>query len=796
MAIRNGLLENGFLTGTIVMLKLNLGIATLFAFFIVLFSTSIGLALPENFQSTPIITRGLDLSTGFEIAPDGRIFITEQEGKVKIYKNRELLSEPFMDLNSFSKGENGLLGLEFDPNFEENGYLYLYYVDEEREGNLIRVDATEDKFTGNPTHLFTPEFKSNNIHQGGTIEFGPDGKLYLSLGDNENSENAQDLTNSRGAILRLNKDGSVPEDNPFVDEEDIRPEIWAYGLRNPFRFQFDSVAGTLWVGDVGHNDFEEINIIEKGKNYGWPICEGPCENPGMENPVYYYDHMENGSFRGASVTMGPTYYGDMFPDEYRGKHFFADYVRGYIEILDDDLNNEMFHSRAGTVVDMEIAPDGSLYYMTIFPGGLFRVTFSTTEKIPVAVISSDKTATNDTSLEVQFTGSNSYDPDGDSLSYEWDFGDGTTSTEPNPAKTYNEKGEYDAVLIVNDGENYASSYPIDIRVGEKPKINIENPPEGYTYKAGDEISYFISTRDGEGRELSPDSITTNIWLHHQKHVHPFIHKNKGNSGEFTIPTRGEPSAETWYRIEVDVVDEDGIENEMIRDIEPETVNININTEPKNLEIILDGSPKETPTDTGGVVNFERKIEAPEIQYMNRETYVFSKWADGGDRVREINTPDSDVSYTAIYSKAGNDSFTGEYYDNKNLEGDPVFTRKDPFVSFNWGFDFSPDPDIPGNDFSVRWTKTENFEEGKYTFKVETNDGARLKINGDTVIDKWFDQDTTTYTEDVKLEGDTDIVLEYYKSSGEGIIRFDWEEKKNPVMELFSSIIDFIKGLFS
>jgi len=195
-------------------------------------------APPTDFQSTPLITSGLDGPSGFEIAPDGRIFILERTGTVKIYKNGQLLPEPFADLPSVAAGDRGLIGVAFDPDFERNCYVYFYYTSVADLLNyLVRFSACGDVGTDGPVEIYKTNSPSQELHVGGSIRFGADGKMYFAVGDNGYPPNAQNLSNPHGKILRINKDGTVPADNPFYGQSGVLGEIWAYGLRNPYADQ-------------------------------------------------------------------------------------------------------------------------------------------------------------------------------------------------------------------------------------------------------------------------------------------------------------------------------------------------------------------------------------------------------------------------------------------------------------------------------------------------------------------------------------------------------------------------------
>ena len=531
-------------------------------------------ALPANFQATPIITSGLNGPSGFGIAPDGRIFILERTGAIKIYKGGQLLPTPFATLPSAATGDRGLIGVAFDPDFATNHFVYFYYTAAEDILNrLVRFNASVDVATEPPVEIYKTHTPSQFLHSGGSVVFGPDGKIYLAIGDNGYPPNGQDLTNAHGKILRVNRDGSIPNDNPFINSPGALPEIWAYGFRNPWRFQFDSLTGKMYGGDVGESSFEELNEIKRGSNYGWPICEGYCTQ--YTQPLYAYAH----SGPSSAVTAGPVYRGSMFPSSYNGSFFFADYGQGFIKrALFDNAGAvssvEDFDIGAGSVVDLHTAGDGSLYYITYYPGRLYRINYSTGNHIPVANSSSDVTS-GINPLTAHFSSLGSFDPDGDTLSYLWKFGDGTTSTQANPVHVFSNAGAYVVELTVSDSQTQAIAVPLVVQAGLTPTVVIGLPLNNSTYKAGDTIFYSGHGLDGAGFDLPDSAFTTEVRFHHHDHIHPFLGPVPGKNGSFSIPTTGEADPDTWYEIRITGTDVNGLSNTAVVNIHPKTSTIKI-----------------------------------------------------------------------------------------------------------------------------------------------------------------------------------------------------------------------------
>jgi glucose/arabinose dehydrogenase/PKD repeat protein len=733
-------------------------------------------APPADFQASLVVGDGLNGPSGFEIAPDGRIFVLERSGKIKIVKDGELLPTPFADLPSQDTGDRGLIGIAFDPEFGvSNHWVYFYYTGHDLLNHLVRFSAHEDVGTDGPFELFRTSSPSQLLHVGGSIRFGPDGKLYFAVGDNGRGENAQDLSNPHGKILRINKDGSVPADNPFVGQPGKVGAIWAYGFRNPWRFQFDSATGRLFGGDVGNFSWEELNRIVKGANYGWPLHEGMCTSSctGYVDPIYTYSHFDSS----AAVTGGPVYRGEMFPAEYRGDLFFGDYAQGFIKNADLDSDGDVtavhdFDPRAGSVVDLKVAPDGSLYYITYFPGALYRVSYSTTSHLPVANASADVTKGVEP-LTVHFSSAGSHDPDGDPLTYEWSFGDGTTSTDENPTKTYDAKGVYTARLTVSSGADEVIAQPIVIQVGLPPDLTVSTPTEGQLYRAGDTITYNAFARDAAGFDIDDGSIKTEVRLHHGTHFHPFVGPLTGRAGSFTIPTTGEASADTSYEIKVTATDANGLSASRIVNIFPRTSELTWATEPAGLGITVDGIPVSTTQTVTGVEGFQRELSAPTNAVAPDGTALqFAGWSDGKSIRHVITTPEADTTYTARYLPS--QPFTARYYNNKTFSGAPVLTRQDPRINFVWG-QGSPDPIVPVNNFAVRWTKTQWFGAGRYKFTAVADDGVRLFIDGKRVISQWQGPANTQFNHVADLgEGYHTIKMDYVESSGAALASLTWD----------------------
>jgi len=328
-------------------------------------------------------------------AGDGsdRLFVVERAGLVRVVAGGSVQVAPYLDLSGYvgaTAGENGLLGLAFHPEFATNGRLFVHYVDDAR-GNVVaevRADPPSASSVDASTlqEILRAETTSD-FHLGGHLAFGPEGYLYVGLGDGGNASWAQDLGRLYGGLLRLDVDAevipSVPSDNPFVDTPGARPETWVYGLRNPWRFSFDAQTGDLWIADVGANAVEEINVLPAGSaggaNYGWPIMEGDrcfaattCDDSGLTLPDFVYTHA---SGWGSAVTGGYVYRGSAIPSLV-GSYVFGDFVSGALFVVRSGVGGsapERLLDTTHRVASFGVDEANEIYLVDFVGGGVYRL---------------------------------------------------------------------------------------------------------------------------------------------------------------------------------------------------------------------------------------------------------------------------------------------------------------------------------------------------------------------------------------------------------------------------------------
>ena len=302
---------------------------------------------------------------------------------------RTLLAAPFVKLNVDSDGERGLLGIALHPAFVSNHFIYVYHTVPGTPPHNRVTRFTADGNVARPGSarviLDLNSLSTRTNHNGGSLHFGPDGKLYVGVGENAKSSNAQSLDNRLGKILRLNPDGTIPADNPAVFSgisgraEGANRAIWAVGLRNPYTFAFQRHSGTMFINDVGAATWEEINRGGAGRNYGWPISEGPTSLSGQTSPVYAYQH-SSGAPTGCAIAGG-TFYNPTtanFPKRFAGKYFFADFCGNWIYYLDPAKPGSatLFQSGLNRPVDLAVGTGGSLLYIQRGDGQLRRIRFA------------------------------------------------------------------------------------------------------------------------------------------------------------------------------------------------------------------------------------------------------------------------------------------------------------------------------------------------------------------------------------------------------------------------------------
>ncbi len=338
-------------------------------------------ALPSGF-SLSALTTSLTNATAMAVAPDGRVFVCEQGGALRVVKNGSLLTTPFATLTTTANGERGLLGVAVDPDFANTGRVYVYYTADSpfmhnRVSSLTADSGNPDQaFSNSELALIDLPFLSATNHNGGAIHFGPDGKLYVATGENAVPANAPDMTTTLGKILRFEPNGNIPVDNPYIATTVGQNQaIWAKGLRNPFTFAFQPGTTLMHINDVGQSTWEEVNVGAARADYGWPATEGPTSASGITPPRFAYGHPSapvgqpgsTGTFLQGVAIVGAAFDAPSspWPAMYRGSYWFGDLTGGWVARMHLESGNVSTFATGFTGLrDLAFAANGSLYVLS------------------------------------------------------------------------------------------------------------------------------------------------------------------------------------------------------------------------------------------------------------------------------------------------------------------------------------------------------------------------------------------------------------------------------------------------
>jgi glucose/arabinose dehydrogenase len=623
--------------------------------------------VPAGF-SDAIFATGLTLPVTMEFAPDGRLFVCEKNGALRIITAAgTLLPTPFMTLTVDTMGERGLLGITFDPQFATNGYLYCYYTATTPtiHNRVSRFTANGDQVVpGSEVPLLDLEDIGQAWHNAGSLHFGVDGKLYIATGEKGVQNNAQLLTNRLGKILRINPDGSIPADNPASfagipgTTSGLNRAIYAVGLRNPFTFAICPVTARILVNDVGQATWEEINEVFAGANYGWPTTEGdfdPATYPNFRRPLHFYgrDGAAQGDTFGEAI-CGATFYpiGGPFPAAYHGRYFYGDLTNGWIRMLNlADNTTSLFATALNSTVSLRVGPDGALYYLSHNQNRVGRISYIPGPTPPSFTLH-PAGQTVAVGQPATFTVSASGTAP---LAYQWQRNSvdlpGATSSSYTlaSAQLADDGAQFRCVASNVAGQATSNAATLGVTSNQPPTVQIPNPPAGTTYTAGDVIVYAGTGSDPEDGTLPAGSFTWRVDFHHNTHSHPFIPDTTGAAGgQFTIPTAGEESANVWYRIHVTVQDSGGLTTTTFRDVVPIVADVTLATDPPGLQVTLDSQPQTGPMTFAGVAGMVRSLAAVSPQTLNGTTYTFVSWSDGGAASHSIATPGTNTTVTATF----------------------------------------------------------------------------------------------------------------------------------------------------
>ncbi len=745
---------------------------------------NVATGLPAGFRDERI-AGGSDLPSQFQLntpvtlafLPDGRLLVTEKGGKLRLVKNNLVQPQAVLDLTAKVSplGDGGLISVAVDPAFATNGFIYLIYTNPNpREGHLSRFQMSGDTVNPASETVLLITIADHVSHMVDDIRFGPNNTLYASDGDSSPYDTAtvystrsQEKDQTVGKIYRMTMDGKGLSTNPFWtgNADDPASKVFALGLRNPFRFTVRP-DGSVIVGDVGWNSWEEIDRIPVSggnHNYGWPCYEGGPNGSLVQSafsnfpicktlltkgtsavtaPSFAYDHTV-----GSSVIGGPVYDQSVFPTPYKGSYFFGDYSHNWIDYWPLDASGNFVGQpiRFATVanpVDIEMGPDGALYYVSITKGQVRRIAYGTASSCAPGnylanyytnrtwsgtptITRCDDTINNDwgtggpfgtspvDNFSVSWSGSQYFTKGINTLSSTSDDGmqvwvDGQLVIDNNgihPAitktatLTYATGGFHDVVVKYYEATGQAVA-KFSITSANKPPVpQISHPTDGSGFAAHQVITVTGSATDPEDGPLSGGSLQWNVILHHCPPVTPG------------------------------------------------------NTE------ICHTHPFDTFTGTSG------SVTAPDTSgdWIWLEFALTAFDSSGANATTRVNVWPN-------FCPAG--SYWAQYYKNQTWTGTPAIKRCDPTINNNWGTG-GPFGASPVDHFSIIWHSRQFFSQGTSKLTATSDDGMQVWVDGQLVIDNNGIHPATTKTATLTypLAGYHDVLVQYFEATGNAVAQF-------------------------
>ena len=650
--------------------------------------------IPADLEANTIAS-GLQAPTAVAFAPDGRVFISEKQGTVKVVLPGESpRARLLLDISDHvaTHVDRGLLGIAVDADFAHNAYLYLLYTYDSNQqltaaakvsrltritvGDGARVIGSEKVLLGTsslvtcskPAKLTDCIPSDGFSHSIGTVRAAADGTLWVGTGDGVTPGStsptimrALDPNVMSGAILHVDRNGKGLARHPFCPSvKDLNrscTKIYSKGFRNPFRFSLLS-DGRIAVGDVGYNAWEEINMIQPGMSYGWPCREGNHPTPGYSStpackavkssmhttPWFEYPH----SSVGGAVMAGPLL-GQDWPVRLRGDLSVGDYAQGTLSAIDPAssvLGRNAILDNLDSVVDVTAAPNGGVALVEagftasgLEPGRVWVLSPAQGSQRPWL-----KPSASVSSLTATFNGrAADADTTAAELSWHWDFGDGTTSTEASPSHTYSEPGSYAVTVSVSDGVESATE-ALPVSVGQAtPVVSISRPVVGTKVVGGATVE-LRGSASVDGIELPSSALTWTVLLHHRDHVH-YLSGFSGSVGSFEVAA--DHDADSWYDVKLKAITSDGRSGSARLRLDPQTRTLTLNTSPAGVQIGFGGVAGAGPRTTA--VGYSAALSVPAKATLAGKRWKFSKWSDGSKSAsRSFAMPDRDTVLTAEY----------------------------------------------------------------------------------------------------------------------------------------------------
>ncbi|MFN3405642.1 MAG: PQQ-dependent sugar dehydrogenase [Cytophagaceae bacterium] len=621
--------------------------------------------LPEGFIVNRLTGNVINEAVAMAHAPDGRIFLAERGGNIKVYKDGTVTT--VHTVSTTTAVEQGLLGITLHPNFPANGKFYIYYTKPDATVHyldVVSINPQNQIQSSARVMEFDPII--NGFHNGGAMLF-KDGFLYICIGESNSPATSVNLNTYMGKVLRLTEDGDPAPGNPYYNESGAnrqRRSIWAIGKRNPWTMSMDPQSGKIFVVDVG-GSYEEVNDItspdpSKNYNYGWDQNgrSGSQQLSTTIAPYFFYGHPG----WGCAITTGAAYNPSVsnYPPQYRGRFYFTDWCSGWLRSF--DINNpdagyqQLSASGFNSILGLSAGIDGNLYFINYNTNGsLSRIEYTLATTPQIVNHPESKTVYPGDPVTFSVTASGAIP-----FSYQWMKGHdlitgATEQTLTIPFVTANDGGEYRCIVTNTFGNVTSNAAALTVRpFNAKPVAKILTPFPTQKWSVLDVINYTGSATDEEDGELPASVYEWEVQLFHKdcetcEHWHPGPAAQSGvKSGTFIADNGGETSHNIWIRLLLKVTDSEGRTGKDSVDIYPNKVDLTFTSNHPGLLISL-GNTSATPFSKTVVVNASYTLQAITPQSMGNNIYEFQSWSHGGNATQTFRMPAINTTYTATYS---------------------------------------------------------------------------------------------------------------------------------------------------
>jgi glucose/arabinose dehydrogenase len=627
-----------------------------------------GPALPAGFVLQDMPSGQSELLTGVAFAPDGSYFTAGKNGRVA-WVSATGEARTLAELDVDNTGDLGLTSLAVAGDYESSGVVYTARAASVGGQTTMRVSAWTAAGAPSPTSLTDERViwdlpATAIVHATTGLVAAPDGTLWVSIGDSSDftvvdpqALRALDTTVGYGKVLHVLPDGRGVPGNPFYDPANPsswQSRIYASGFRSPFRFSLDPTTGAPVVGDVGWNAWEEVDLVRPGASYGWPCWEGrtptpgyadlaACQGVGNVEPLWTYQHGPQGT----CVTGGVIYTGASYPEEYRGAYFFGDYSSQRLYTLRHDDQGQLtrapedagFGVDIGGPVDFGTAANGDIVYADIGGSTLKRLVYVPGNRPPSAEAT---TTTDPVTRTVTFDGSGSGDLDGDPITLEWDFGDGSGASGVRVSHVYAAPGTapVTALLTVTDaqGARSSTSFPV-VPANGVPVVTLTGPPPGRQFAVGDRVRARATATDREDGRLP---VTWSAVLVHCSGGYCHQHPGESFTGaRFNRPFEDHGDQTRW-EITATATDRFGVQGRQSFIAEPRLRTLTVAASTPSAITVNGVARASTEVTVGARVS----VIAPTVASDGVAT--FERWDDGAARARELRMPDRDLALFAVY----------------------------------------------------------------------------------------------------------------------------------------------------